>query len=47
MFQEGIPPKINNLAAQALLMEEGLKAFNKALKIVDQCSMKEADNANE
>ena len=27
-------------------MEEGLRAFNDALKTVDQCSMKEVDDAN-
>ena len=30
----------------ALLLEDGLKAFNDALKIVDQCSMKEVDDTN-
>ena len=47
MFQEGIPPKIDDLAARVLLLEKGLKAFNDALKTVDQHSMKEVDNVNE
>ena len=46
MFQEGIPPKINDLSTRALLLEEGLKVFNNALKTVDQCSMKEVDDTN-
>ena len=47
MFQEGIPPKMDDLVARAMLMEEGLKAFNDALKTVDQYSMKEINDANE
>ena len=38
---------MDDLAAQTMLLEEGLKAFNNALKIVNQHSMKEIDDANE
>ena len=34
------------LSTRALLLEDGLKAFNDALKIIDQRSMKEVDDAN-
>ena len=46
MFQEGIPSKINDVIVRASFLEEGLKAFNDALKTVNQCSMKEIDNVN-
>ena len=34
------------LSTRALLLEDGLKVFNDALKTVDVCSMKEVDDAN-
>ena len=46
VFQEGIPPKINDLSLQTLLLEDDLKAFNDALKTIDQRSMKEVDDTN-
>ena len=35
-----------DLSTWALRLEEGLKVFNDALKTIDQCSMKEVDDAN-